>query len=138
MHVVLKESNTTMILRTVFDASAKSSSGSSLKDTLLVGPTVHSSLVDVLLRFWCHRYALPTNVSEMYRAIKLTPSDQDYHCFVWPKNHTEPLMEYRMTRLTFGVSASSFAANMAVKQKTMDFALQYPLAARKVYEAFYV
>ena len=43
-----------------------------------------------------------------------------------------------MTRLTLGVSASSFAVNMAVKQNAMDFALQYPLATQKVYEAFYV
>ena len=138
MHVVLKESSTTTKVRAVFDASAKSSSGVSLNDTLLVGPTVHSSLVDVLLRFRHHRYALTTDVSKMYRAIKLTPSDRDYHRFVWRKIRTEPLMDYRMTRLTFGVSASSYAANMAVRQNAMDFGIQYPLAAQKVYEAFYV
>lgn len=38
-------------VRTVFDASFSSSSGVSLSDLLLVGPTVHSTLVDVLLRF---------------------------------------------------------------------------------------
>ena len=43
-----------------------------------------------------------------------------------------------MTRLTFGVSASSYTANMAVRQNAMDFGIQYPLAAQKVYEAFYV
>ena len=43
-----------------------------------------------------------------------------------------------MTRLTFGVSASSYAANMAVRQNAMDFGTQYPLAAQKVYKAFYV
>ena len=35
----------------MFDASFSSSSGVSLSDLLLVGPTVHSTLVDVLLRF---------------------------------------------------------------------------------------
>ncbi len=138
MHVVVKESSTTTKIRAVFDASAKSSTGFSLNDTLLVGPTLHSSLVDVLLRFRHHRYALTTDVSKMYRAIKLTPRDRDYHRFGWRRNHTEPLMEYRMTRLTFGVSASSFAANMAVKQNALDFALQYPIATQKVHEAFYV
>ena len=69
MHIVLKESSTTMKVRAVFDASAKSSSGVSLNDTLLVSPTVHSSLIDVLLRFQHHRYALTTDVSKMYRAI---------------------------------------------------------------------
>ncbi len=52
----------------VFDASAKSSSGVSLNETLLIGPTVHPSLIDVLLRF---RIALTTDVSKMYRAVAL-------------------------------------------------------------------
>ena len=51
IHVVRKESSTTTKVRAVFDASAKSSTGVSLNDLLMVRPTVHSSLVDVLLRF---------------------------------------------------------------------------------------
>ena len=43
-----------------------------------------------------------------------------------------------MTRLTFGVSASSFAANMAVKQNALDNAQTYPQAAQSVLESFYV
>ena len=38
-----------------FDASAKSSTGVSLNDTLMVGPTVHPPLIDVLIRFHQHR-----------------------------------------------------------------------------------
>ena len=65
MHAVRKESSSTTKIRVVFDASAKSSSGVSLND-LLVGPTIHSSLIDVLLRFRFHRIALTTDVSRMY------------------------------------------------------------------------
>ena len=36
-------------IRAVFDTSAKSSTGVSLNDTLLVGPIIHPSLIDVLL-----------------------------------------------------------------------------------------
>lgn len=43
-----------------------------------------------------------------------------------------------MTRVTFGVSASSFAANMAVKQNASDFATEFPAAARVVDTSFYV
>ena len=68
MHTVRKESSTTNKVRIIFDAFAKSSSGTSLNDQLLVGPTVHSSLVDVLLRFRHHKVALTTDVSRMYRA----------------------------------------------------------------------
>jgi len=43
-----------------------------------------------------------------------------------------------MTRVTFGVSASSFAATMSVKQNAMDFAAKYPLAAATVDKSLYV
>ena len=54
MHVVFKRLSTTTKIRVVFDASAKSASGISLNDILLLGPTVHPSLVDVLLCFSQH------------------------------------------------------------------------------------
>ena len=86
MHAVRKEQSTTTKIRAVFDASAKSSTGISLNDTLLVGPTVHSSLLDVLLKFRIHRVALTTDVSKMYRAVNLAMSDRDLHRFVWRKS----------------------------------------------------
>ena len=43
-----------------------------------------------------------------------------------------------MTRVTFGVSASSYAANMSVKQNSLDFSSDYPLAASVVDKSFYV
>jgi hypothetical protein len=74
----------------------------------------------------------------MYRAVELAMSDRGLHRFVWdrtPKNLCR--QDYRMTRVTFGVSVSSFAANMAVKQNTIDHAHEYPLAA-EVVKSFYV
>ena len=138
MHAVYKSSNTTTKVRAVFDASAKSSSGVSLNDTLLVGPTVHPPLVDVLLRIRVHRVALTADVSKMYRAVELTLADRDLHRFVWRSNPKDILEDYCMTRVTFGVSASSFAANMAVKQNAVDHVYEYPLAADTVEKSFYV
>ena len=43
-----------------------------------------------------------------------------------------------MTRVTFGVSASSLAANMSVKRNASDHALEFPKAAKTVEHAFYV
>ncbi len=61
VHAVRKVSSTTSKERAVFDTSAKSSTGTSLNDSLLVGPTVHPSLVDMLLCFRLHRVALTTD-----------------------------------------------------------------------------
>ena len=74
----------------------------------------------------------------MYRAIGLVESDRDLHRFVWRSDPDQSLQDYRMTRVTFGVSASSFAANMSVKRNAMDHALEYPKAANVVENGFYV
>ena len=94
MHAVRKETSTTTKVPAVFDASATSSSGVSLNDMLMVGPTVHSSLTDVLICFRLHRIALTTDVSRKYRAILLDETDKDLHCFVWRSCSTEPLRDY--------------------------------------------
>ena len=138
MHIVRKESSATTKIRAVFDASAKTSSGVSLNDTLLVGPTVHSSLVDVLLHFRLHRIALVADVTRMYRAIALTNADKDLHRFVWRSSPNDILKDYRMTRLTFGVLSSSFIANMCVKQIASNHSLDFPLATKAVEDSFYM
>ena len=43
-----------------------------------------------------------------------------------------------MTRVTFGVSASPFAANMAVRQNAIDHASEFPLGVEAVFNSFYV
>ena len=138
MHAVRKDSSTTTKIRAVFDASMKTSTGISLNDILMVGPMVHTSLIEVLIRFRMHRIALVTDISKMYRSVELPPSDRDLHRFVWRNNPDNTLQDFRMTRVTFGVSSSSFVANMAVKQNAADFAHEYPMAAKIVNEAFYV
>ena len=132
MHVVRKQSSSTSKMRVVFDASA--TSGFSLNDQLIVGPTEHPPFVDALLRFRRHSAALMTDVSRMYRAVLIPPSQQYLHYFVWRSNTDHPMHDFRMTTLTFGISVSSFAANTAVKQNTIDYAKDYPQAARVVDE----
>ena len=93
MHAVRKDSSSATKIRAVFDASMKTSSGISLNDMLTVGPTVHPSLVEVLLRFRMHRIALVADISKMYRAVELPPADRDLHRFVWRSNPNETLQD---------------------------------------------
>ena len=114
-----KETSSSTKVRPVFNASVKSTSGVSLNDLLLVGPTIHPPLIDVLLRFRMHKVALTVDVTRMYRAIELSTENRDLR-FVQRKSEYEPLQDVRMKRVTFRVSASSFAANMAVKQNAEE------------------
>ena len=106
MQAIRNDSSTTTKIRVVFDASARSSSGVSLSDTLLVGPTIHLLLVDVLLQFQLHHIALIADISKMYRTIELAESDRDFHHFVWRTTPSKTLQDYCITRVTFGISPS--------------------------------
>ena len=94
MHIVMKEFRTTTKMRVIFEALAKSTSGTSLNYHLLVGPTVQPSLIDVLLRFRHHQIALTADVSRMYHAILLPTNQRDLHRFVWRRESTKPLVDY--------------------------------------------
>ena len=74
----------------------------------------------------------------MYRAILLAEPDKDLHRFVWYSSPHEQLRDYHITRITFGVLASSFIANMCIKQNAIDFGSKYPDAAKQVERLFYV
>lgn len=93
MHAVYKATSTTTKVRAVFNTSAKSSTGVSLNDTILIGPTIHPPLIDMLLLFRSHFVALTADISKMYRAVELTAADRDLHSFVWRSDLTAPLRD---------------------------------------------
>lgn len=136
-HAVYKESASTP-LRVVFDGSMKTTSGVSLNDQLLVGPTVHPPLNDVLIRFRNHPCVLTTDVSKMYRAVTLTPEDRDFHRFLWRDKDTDPVVDHRMTRVTFGIASAAFLATNSLLCLAKENESELPLAAKAVKESFHV
>ena len=72
MHSVVKQSSTSTKLRVVFDGSALTTSGHSLNQSLLVGPTLHPSLLAIILKFRLYPIAITADVSKMYREVELT------------------------------------------------------------------
>ena len=137
MHAVYKENSTSMKLRVVFDASAKTSSGASLNDTLMVGPTLHPTLETILLRFRSYTIALTGDISKMFRVVELSPADRNLHRFLWRKHPADQITEYQMTRVTFGVAASPYLAVKTLQQTAVDHSND-PLASYHIHESFYV
>ena len=78
-HHVRKEDSTTTKLRVVFDASAKTTSGLSLNDCLMVGLTVQTDLFLHVIRLRFHQILLPADIAEMYRQFALDEYDKDFH-----------------------------------------------------------
>ena len=90
-HAVFKESSTTTKTWVVFDASAKSTTGVSLNDMLMVGPTIQQDLISIVLRFQIHTYAMTADISKMYRQISVHPEGYNLQHILWRRSSDEPL-----------------------------------------------
>ena len=138
MHSVVKQSSTSTKLRVVFDGSATTSSGVSLNHLLQVGPTLHPTLANILIKFRTFPVALTADVAKMYREVELLPTDRDLHRFIWRPTPQEHLQDFRMTRVTFGVSASPYLAIKTLQQTAKDHGAEHPTAAQHILSSFYV
>lgn len=95
-HCVFKESSSSTKIRTVFDASSKTDTGVSLNDVLHVGPTLQSSLIEIVMRFRFHQIALTGDLRKMYRQIILHTLDRDFQRILWRENPEENVQEFQL------------------------------------------
>ena len=64
-HFVVKATSLTTKTRVVFHFSVASSTGISLNQTLMVGPTIQDDLFSIILRFCTHNYVLTGDIEKM-------------------------------------------------------------------------
>ncbi|XP_049871172.1 uncharacterized protein LOC126370378 [Pectinophora gossypiella] len=119
-HCVLRPDSATTKLRVVFDASAKDMTGKSLNETLLIGPKLQTNILEILIRFRIHPVVFTSDVRQMYRQILVQEEDRDFQRIFWRSNSTQPVQEYRLNTVTYGVSSAPFLACRAVKQLSED------------------
>ena len=119
MHGVIKESSSTTKLRVVFDASAKSSTGHLLNHQLLPGPSLYPSLCTIISKFRTHHIAITGDISKMFQGILLREDEKDFHRFLRCSSDGE-MEDWRIKRLTFGVTSSPYLANKILHQAASD------------------
>lgn len=137
MHGVIKATSTTTKVHPVCDASARSSSGVSLNETLLTGPSLYPPIISIINAFRLPTIAMTVDVSKMYRQISLAHTEWDFHRFVHCGSGGD-LQDYRMKRLTFGVKTSPYLASQVLRQITQDHHADHPVAADIVAKSFYM
>lgn len=137
-HCVLRPDSSTTKLRVVFDASARSTTGHSLNDTMMIGPPVQDTLFEILLRFRLHKYAFTADVPKMYRQVRVSPEDTKFQRIVWRDDRSKPLQVIELMTVTYGTAAAPFLATRALNQLAADEKEDYPEASKVVSSSFYV
>ncbi|XP_011304741.1 uncharacterized protein [Fopius arisanus] len=135
-HAVIKESSATTKVRVVFDASAKTSTGILLNDTLLVGPTIQNTIFEQILRFRTHHYVSTADIEKMYRQILIPPEDRQFQKVLWI--HQGKLRTFQLNTVTFGTAAAPFLAVRTMQQLARDEAHDFPRASKLLLRDFYV
>lgn len=136
-HAVFKESTTTQ-LRVVYDASRKTSTGISLNDTLIIGPRLQDELFNIIIRFRTHRIAFSADIAKMYRQIWIDEKDMDYQRILWRENENEPIQEYRLKTVTFGVSSAPYLAVKTLIQHAQNESKNHLEASKIIQRDFYM
>lgn len=137
-HPVVKEASSTTKLRVVFDASASTSTGSSLNDNLLVGPTLQEDLFSILIRFRCHKFVLTADIEKMYRQIWVDPKQRDLLRILWREHESQHLRIYKLKTVTYGTACAPYLAVKTLQTLAQREKSAYPKAARVTMRDFYV
>lgn len=137
-HCVLKPESTTTKLRVVFDASAKLPNCKSLNDTLLTGPKLQQDIVTVLLHFRLHPFVFTADIKQMYRQILITENHRDFQRILWRFSPSEPIQDFRLNTITFGVSSAPFLAIRTLIQLAHDEQRDFPMAYQVIKSNIYV
>lgn len=124
--------------RTVFDASCKTSNGESLNSIQMTGPKLQIDIQLQIMRFRRYKYAVSTDVVKMFRQIGLDPTQWDYQRIFWREAPDQPLEEYQVTVVIYGLTASGHAAVRTMIQCANDHENQYPEAAEIIRKCFYM
>ncbi|XP_043476349.1 uncharacterized protein LOC122507611 [Leptopilina heterotoma] len=137
-HAVKKEGSLTTETRVVFDGSTKTDTDLSLNDCLKVGPTIQNDIFSIFTRFRSHPVALTADIKQMYRQVKVHPSDSIYQRILWRNNPNEPIKIYELNRVTFGTACAPFLATRTLLQLAEDERESFPVASHTLKRDFYV
>ncbi|XP_032294251.2 uncharacterized protein [Drosophila virilis] len=137
-HCVLKEDSTTTKLRVVFDGSAVTTSGHSLNDALMAGPTIQPKLFSILMRFRTFAVALTGDICKMYRCVRVEPADSYFQCILWRESQHQKIQIYKLDTVTYGTKPASFLSVRAMHQLAMDEQKTFPIGSDIVKRDFYV
>ncbi|KAK9694856.1 Pao retrotransposon peptidase [Popillia japonica] len=139
-HAVLKPFSTTTKLRVVFDGSAKSSTGISLNDLLMVGPTIQDDLFSITLRLRTYPIVLTADIAKMYRQVLLDKSDSRFQRIFWRNDPRQPVQTYELSTVTYGTASASYLAIRCIRvyQLAQEKSLEFPVGSRISSQDFYV
>ncbi|XP_070526174.1 uncharacterized protein [Cardiocondyla obscurior] len=137
-HPVFRPDSATSRIRVVFNASSRTSNGSSLNDHLYAGPKLQSDLPTVILRWRIFRFVCTADIAKMYRQILVNESDVDFQRILWQPDPSDEIREFQLLTVTYGTACAPFLALRVLKQLSHEDGRDSPLAQHILNHHIYV
>lgn len=137
-HSAVIRNSVTTKCRVVFDASAKSESGASLNDLILVGPTLQEDLFSILLRLRLRKIVLIADIKQMYRCILIDKEERRFQKILWRDNPTDTIKIYDLNTVTYGTASAPFQATRCLIELGKINKDKFPRTASIIENSFYM
>ncbi|XP_065357232.1 uncharacterized protein LOC135951499 [Calliphora vicina] len=137
-HAVIKPDSVTTKVRVVFNASAPSSNGQSLNSLLHVGPVLQNDLTILILRWRFFQFVFNADIQKMYRQILVNQEHTPYQRILFRSNPNQPICDYELKTVTFGVNCAPYLAIRTLLQLADDVQSTYPIASSILRNSMYV
>ena len=109
-----------------------------LNDKLLAGPDLLHGLVETIFRFREGPIALTADIESMFLHVQVPEQDRSSLRFLWRPKVNEPVHIYEYQRHVFGAKSSPTCANYALKRVGLDNEDELPIAAKTIFNNFYM
>ncbi|XP_073995704.1 uncharacterized protein [Rhodnius prolixus] len=128
-HGIFKNHGDNPKIRVVFDASAKTPSGTSLNDLLFAGPKLHPLLSDIISLFRQYPFVFSCDIRQMFRQISMHYEDRQFQCILWRSSPDQPIRTYYLNTVTYGTRSAPYLALRTLAQLADDEKTNFPEGA---------
>ncbi|CAB0019631.1 unnamed protein product, partial [Nesidiocoris tenuis] len=113
-------------------------SGLSLNDRLLTGPSLQKDIAEIVTLFRLAPVAVTCDIEKMFRNVKVDPRDRHVQRVLYRERETDPLVQYEINTLVYGLSSSPFLAQRTLQQLVADEGAEFPLASKAILECCFM
>lgn len=124
--------------RTVFDGSCLTDLGISFNQAQLKCPKLQRNLCEILMRMRRHKIAFCADIKKMYRQVKIVPEQWNLQRIFWREHPNEPIKEYCLVVVTYGLSTSPYLAVKSMITGASAMENEFPQAVQIIHNDFYM
>ncbi|XP_036328632.1 uncharacterized protein LOC118740963, partial [Rhagoletis pomonella] len=124
--------------RVVFDASCRTDKGISLNEVQLLGEKLQRDLAEIVLGFRRHKIGIIGDIKMMFRQVRIVQRQWNLQRIFWRDSTNDPIGEYWLKVVTYGMTSSTFNAVRAVIQCARDAAKDHSDASKVIENDLYM